>query len=451
MEPARSLYKKDVDFEALALQCRDFAKQYVKLSVVYSMLLIRIVTSLKPNKQLDFTDPAAVRQLTTTLLQQDFQLKVKIPEDRLCPPVPNRLNYIIWIQDLIDSTTEGSNEGYDREREVVGLDIGTGCIGIYPLLGCTTRPGWKFVATDIDPGNIHTARENVALNELESRIRIIESDPDGPLFPLEKLGREGLDFTMCNPPFYTSRDELVESAKQKKRPPFSACTGAEVEMVTRGGEIDFVRKMIDESLHLRCRIQWYTSMLGKMSSVSVLVEELIKHENHNYAVTEFDQGAKTKRWAVAWSWGDRRPPVDVARGIPNLPKSLLPFPTDYTFTLPSDVPIDATSETLTKELASLPWFWRWNEKDFTGTGFAGENVWSRQARRKMKLAEGNDMTKLKDPPAKVALGVRVRLRLALGEKAEEKKVEALVRWIQGTDTVLFESFCGMVKRKLESR
>lgn len=141
----------------------------------------------------------------------------------------------------------------------------------------------------------------------------------------------------------------------------------------------------------------------------------------------------------------------MARGIPNLPKSLLPFPTDYTFTLPSDVPIDATSETLKKELASLPWFWRWNEKDFTGTGFAGENVWSRQARRKMKLAEGNDMTKLKGPPAKVALGVRVRLRLALGEKAEEKKVEALVRWIQGTDTVLFESFCGMVKRKLESR
>lgn len=28
---------------------------------------------------------------------------------------------------------------------------------------------------------------------------------------------------MCNPPFYTSRDELIESAKQKKRPPFSVC------------------------------------------------------------------------------------------------------------------------------------------------------------------------------------------------------------------------------------
>ncbi|KAJ5345232.1 hypothetical protein N7452_003236 [Penicillium brevicompactum] len=444
MESARNLYKKDVDFGALALQCRDFAKY------------------LKPNNQLDFTDPAAVRQLTTTVLQQDFHLKVKIPEDRLCPPpcmhvshIQYRLNYILWIQDLIDSTAGGLNDGYDRDREVVGLDIGTGCIGIYPLLGCSTRPGWKFVATDIDPNNIRTAQQNVALNGLESRIRIIDSSSDGPLFPLEKLGHERLDFTMCNPPFYTSRDELVESAKQKKRPPFSACTGAEVEMVTRGGEVDFVRKMIDESLHLRDRIQWYTSMVGKMSSVSVLVETLIKHGNHNFAVTEFDQGAKTKRWAVAWSWGDRRPSTDVARGIPNLPKSLFPFPAEYTFTLPVDVTIDACAGMLNTELISLPWHWRWDEKDSTGTGLAAENVWSRQARRKMKLAAEDDIAKLKEVPDKVALGVRVYLRLVLGDKSkdnsEEKKVQTVIRWTQGTDSVLYESFCGMVKRKLESR
>jgi 23S rRNA (adenine1618-N6)-methyltransferase len=78
-------------------------------------------------------------------------------------------------------------------------------------------------------------------------------------------------------------------------------------MVTRGGEVAFVKRMIDESLVLRGRIQWYTSMLGKLSSVSCLVEMLMQHDNHNYAVTEFVQGGKTKRWAVAWSWGDRRP------------------------------------------------------------------------------------------------------------------------------------------------
>ncbi|KAJ5836328.1 hypothetical protein N7447_002354 [Penicillium robsamsonii] len=432
MESARSLYKNDIDFAALALQSRDFAKH------------------LTPNGQLNFTDPAAVRQLTTTLLQQDFHLKVEIPENRLCPPVPNRLNYILWLQDLIDSSAGGLHEGYDRYREVVGLDIGTGCIGIYPLLGCATRPRWNFVATDIDSNNIRTSQHNVALNNLESRIRIVDSDPDGPLFPLEKLGCQTLDFTMCNPPFYTSSYELNKSAEQKERDPFSVCTGAEVEMVTNGGEVAFVKKMIDESLQLRDRIQWYTSMLGKLSSINVLVETLLKHENHNFAVTEFEQGSKTKRWAVAWSWGDRRPAMNVARGIPGCPKSHLPFPSDYTFTLPPDISIDTATAAINAELESLPWFWCWDQSRSAGTGFAAENVWSRFARRKMKLA-GEGAAKLKVIPAQVALGVRLQIRLVRGQKPDEKEVKVLVRWAQGTDTVLFESFCGMMKRKLESK
>jgi 23S rRNA (adenine1618-N6)-methyltransferase len=78
-------------------------------------------------------------------------------------------------------------------------------------------------------------------------------------------------------------------------------------MVTEGGENAFVHRMIEESLHLRERVVWYTSMLGKLSSVSVIVEKLMEHGNNNYGVTEFVQGSKTKRWAVAWSWTDLRP------------------------------------------------------------------------------------------------------------------------------------------------
>jgi 23S rRNA (adenine1618-N6)-methyltransferase len=78
-------------------------------------------------------------------------------------------------------------------------------------------------------------------------------------------------------------------------------------MVTPGGEIAFISEMIEESLQLRDRVQWYTTMFGKLSSVSVAVENLIEIGNHNYAVTEFVQGNKTRRWAVAWSWGDLRP------------------------------------------------------------------------------------------------------------------------------------------------
>jgi hypothetical protein len=35
MESARSLYKNDIDFAALALQSRDFAKQYVKRRLLW--------------------------------------------------------------------------------------------------------------------------------------------------------------------------------------------------------------------------------------------------------------------------------------------------------------------------------------------------------------------------------------------------------------------------------
>lgn len=102
-------------------------------------------------------------------------------------------------------------------------------------------------------------------------------------------------------------------------------------MVTTGGEIAFVSRMIDESLILKDRVQWYSSMLGKFSSLSVLVQKLRDKGVENYAVTEFVQGSKTRRWGIAWSFEDLRPSVGVARGVPSLQKSLLPFPSEQVF------------------------------------------------------------------------------------------------------------------------
>jgi 23S rRNA (adenine1618-N6)-methyltransferase len=134
---------------------------------------------------------------------------------------------------------------------------------------------------------------------------------------------------MCNPPFYESEVEMLTSAASKQRPPFTACTGSENEMVTPGGEVAFVSRMIEESFILRDRVQWYTSMLGKFSSVAVLMQKLRDKEVDNYAVTEFVQGSKTRRWAIAWSFDDLRPTMSVARGVSSLQKSLLPFPSEY--------------------------------------------------------------------------------------------------------------------------
>ncbi|PWY90662.1 DUF890 domain protein [Aspergillus heteromorphus CBS 117.55] len=428
MRASRNIYRDEVDFTALALQSPAFAKH------------------LKANGQLDFSDPDAVRQLTKSLLQRDFQLEVEIPENRLCPP--NRLNYILWLQDLLDTTGDHYRDDYDPDREVLGLDVGTGCCSIYPLLGCSLRPHWRFVATDIDDDNIQTARKTVSTNKLDSCIEILQTDPKDDLFPLSKLNVDRLDFTMCNPPFYASRDELVASADAKERPPFTACTGSETEMVTSGGEIAFIARMIEQSLHLRDKVIWYTSMLGKLSSVSILVEKLLQHKNNNYAVTEFIQGNKTRRWAIAWSWTDLRPAVTIARGTTSIPKHLLPFPSEYAFTLTaptSNSPSTSTSSLtdliakINAELSSLHIQWHWRQDLTTGVGFAMQNVWSRQARRKM-LNPDTRPDKAEIDAAKAELGFRVQNAM---------KVVVVVRWLKGTDTVLFESFCGMLKRKVE--
>ena len=88
-------------------------------------------------------------------------------------------------------------------------------------------------------------------------------------------------------------------------------------MCTPGGEVGFITRLIEESLSLRDRVRWYSSMLGKLSSVSTLVQKLKDYnvltfpflsnrKIENYALTEFVQGT-TRRWGIAWSFLPFRP------------------------------------------------------------------------------------------------------------------------------------------------
>lgn len=64
-----------------------------------------------------------------------------------------------------------------------------------------------------------------------------------------------LEFTLCNPPFYSSREEVLASAEAKELGPAAVCSGSDNEMITPGGEVSFVRRMVEESLQLgmKCR------------------------------------------------------------------------------------------------------------------------------------------------------------------------------------------------------
>lgn len=381
------------------------------------------------------------RQLTQSLLKADFNLCLQLPSDRLCPPVPVRWNYIRWIQELLDTTSDAYSDRYDAEREVVGLDIGVGASAIYPLLACSTRPCWRMAGTDIDQHSLNYAKKNVESNGLGKRVRLaLSATADAPLIPLEKLGVAELDFVMTNPPFYSSETAMQESYGSKTAPPSAVCTGAANEMICPGGDVGFAARIVEESLRLREQVQWYTVMLGKLASLQQIVATLREHGIGNFAATCLQAGHRTKRWAVGWSFQDHRPRNDVARHG-ELVHAVLPPPTEHTIAAPL-LSAEIAGARVDAALKALDVRWQWRAAISTGVMEARENVWSRAARRKKRF--GGDESRDEESEEnddRVGLAVKVVCRI--------EQVD--VRWLRGTDPVLFQSLCGLLKRALPGR
>lgn len=138
----------------------------------------------------------------------------------------------------------------------------------------------------------------------------------------------------------------------------------------------------------------------------------------------------------------------MARGITGFPKHLLPFPSETAFSIP-DASLQSVGQAIDAELQSLVALqWQWRANISTGVGQAPSNVWSRLARRKRaqqrdQMPRGGEGDG--DGEDNVALGFKVAVRRVDGGS------EVWLRWLRGTDAKLFESFCGMLKRKLEGR
>uniref|UniRef100_A0A2D4NEX4 U6 small nuclear RNA (adenine-(43)-N(6))-methyltransferase n=2 Tax=Micrurus spixii TaxID=129469 RepID=A0A2D4NEX4_9SAUR len=285
----RNRYKNNPpDFAFLASKYPEF-KQHVQIN-----LLGRV--------SLNFKDPQAVRALTCTLLKEDFGLQIDIPIERLIPTVPLRLNYIHWVEDLIaqqDATTTNTA----KDSITWGIDIGTGASCIYPLLGATLN-GWYFIATEVDDMCFSYAKKNVEQNNLSDLIKVVKV-PQKTLL-LDALEEECdviYDFCMCNPPFFANQLEAkgVNSRNPTRAPPSSVNTGGITEIMAEGGELEFVKRIIHDSLQLKKRLRWYSCMLGKKCSLAPLKKELEIHRVPKITYTEFCQG-RTMRWALAWSF-----------------------------------------------------------------------------------------------------------------------------------------------------
>lgn len=71
------------------------------------------------------------------------------------------------------------------------------------------------------------------------------------------LEKAHYDFCMCNPPFFTDeKDKRSEHSRTDHRPiPTTQNTGNESETITSGGEVEFVKRIISDSLVLKEKIR----------------------------------------------------------------------------------------------------------------------------------------------------------------------------------------------------
>jgi len=81
--------------------------------------------------------------------------------------------------------------------------------------------------------------------------------------------------------------------------------GTKDEMVCEGGEEGFVGGIVKDSLLLRERVRWYTTMLGRKQSVKAVLRILREAGVKNIVTTTFFQG-RTTRWGVGWCFEDER-------------------------------------------------------------------------------------------------------------------------------------------------
>ena len=98
---------------------------FASLSASHPPLKDHLIWKNKDYATLDFKNREVQRELTRALLHRDFNLEVHLPKDKLIPTVPQKLNYIHWIEDLLAVNNDNVIPKGDNVR---GIDTGRGCL-----------------------------------------------------------------------------------------------------------------------------------------------------------------------------------------------------------------------------------------------------------------------------------------------------------------------------------
>lgn len=268
----------------------------------------------KGEQTIDFANEDAVRLLNQALLAHHYQVTHwNIPEGYLCPPIPGRADYIHYAADLLQASKHTARV----------LDIGTGANCIYPIIGSRSY-GWKFVGSDIDPVSVATAKLIVKSNPvLKNKIKVVQQSNKQSIFSGIIGPNDLFDLTLCNPPFHASLAEANAGTKRKqknlskhkekhnvKNGSQAAIIdnsngrnfgGQKAELWCEGGELVFLKKMIQESQLFSQQVVWFTSLVSKSDHIKPLQKLLKQTSAQQVKVIHMSQGQKVSR-ILAWTY-----------------------------------------------------------------------------------------------------------------------------------------------------
>ena len=107
-------------------------------------------------------------------------LIIDIPTDHLIPRVAQRLNYILWIEDLLQNPVKAkgidigslTNNYYNNLNHILNLIcfIGCGTSCVFGLLICSLNKQWEMVSSEVNDLSIQWAQNNIKKNNFEERI-----------------------------------------------------------------------------------------------------------------------------------------------------------------------------------------------------------------------------------------------------------------------------------------
>jgi 23S rRNA (adenine1618-N6)-methyltransferase len=278
--------------------------------------LVESLPTLKPfvtpNKygdlSIDFANPKAVQTLNHALLKQFYGISFwQIPENYLCPPIPGRSDYIHQIADLLASQND---RAVPSGKEVRILDVGVGASCIYPIIG-HSEYGWSFVGSEVDPIALESAQKIIQSNaKLAASIEIRKQPTSDCTLKNIVKKDEYFDVMICNPPFHSSLEEAEEGSRRKwrnlgktKQLNQSARNfgGQGGELWCPGGEVSFIKKLIQESSLYQNQFTWFSSLVSKDSSLDAIYKALQSARVYDTRTLDMTQGQKKSR-IVAWRW-----------------------------------------------------------------------------------------------------------------------------------------------------